>query len=175
MVQNNPDEEYRLVAAVLCFAGHWRLQDKLGRKLSETHGPVPHYDPAVAKRVNRVFDHLKPAMPAYRINWSVVTRPDLFAPDPAPERRKTSDVDVTLYLRVERQSFVRLPKSNAIVFGIRTCISLLSGLSHEETQELAKSVAQHSESMREYKGGSDFFDVLKRRLSAHIDVGAPTK
>ena len=35
------DGLYRLIGGVLCFPSSWVLRDKLGRPISEVHGPVP--------------------------------------------------------------------------------------------------------------------------------------
>ena len=168
MVKTGEEDEYRLTAAVLCFPGHWRLSEKLGHPMSHIHGPVPHYDQSIAKRVNRVFDALRPETPLFRINWAVVTRPDLFTPWPAKDRVKTSETTLPIYLRIERQSFVRLPKTQAIVFGIRTSIAPLEALTASEAQALQDTIRSHTDPMYTYKGGRPFFQTLTQRLESLI-------
>ena len=172
MAKNAGDTEHRLVSAVLCFPAHWRLAEKLGRGISQIHAPVPHYDPGVARRVNRVFDAIRPEAPLFRINWAVVTRPDLFTPHPAPNRVKQSEPNIPIYIRIERQTFLRLPISQAIVFGIRTSISPLSGLIADEADALRTAIVRQTDATFAYKGGRDFFHTLIGRLDALIEDGS---
>ncbi len=57
-----------LVAAALCFPSEWTLAEKLGRGLPAIHAPVASYDPAIARRVQRLFDGLRPGSPLERSN-----------------------------------------------------------------------------------------------------------
>lgn len=111
-----------LTAAVLCFPLHWTLSEKLGRPLARIHRPVPGYDDAVARRVDRLFDGLRPGRPIERTNGVVVPDAVLFRPAPeahhgtAPlaERRRGG------FYRSERQCLLRLPQSGAVLFSIHT-------------------------------------------------------
>jgi hypothetical protein len=68
--------------------------------------------------------HVRSGHIAVRLNWSVGADPALFQ----PQGKWRTDVDATitgqnagqrLFLRVERQSFRRLPVTGAVLFGIR--------------------------------------------------------
>lgn len=106
---------YRLTAASLCAASFWRLEDKLGLPLVGIHTPVPGFKTHLADRVERVFEHIKADSPLWRANWSVVSSNALNQRKPA---RSPGAADA-LFLRVERQSLLRLPQSGAVVFSIR--------------------------------------------------------
>src|SRR3546814_15752544 len=66
-----------------------------------------------------------------RLNWSVMDDPALFQPaghgraghDPAITAENAGEM---LWLRIERQTFLRLPASGALVFGIRTIVDPLA-------------------------------------------------
>jgi hypothetical protein len=111
-------------AALLCFPSRWRLHEKLGRPLSAVHGPVPHYADRLASPVDRFMARLKPGHIASRLNWSVLDNPAMY--QPTGKWREQQNTAITsdnagenLYLRVERQTLRRLPRSGAILFGIR--------------------------------------------------------
>jgi len=111
-------------AAILCFPSRWRLHEKLGKPLAEVHVRVPHYAERLATPVDRFMAKVKPGHIASRLNWSVLDDPAMF--QPAGKWREAENAAVTpenagesLYLRVERQTLRRLPRSGAIVFGIR--------------------------------------------------------
>jgi len=112
-------EEYVLTSAILCFPSRWSLAEKIGHPLTAIHGPVPDYTEDLAKRVNRVFVGVKVGLPLWRANWTVHDHAELHQPSGGWRREEGGD---TLYIRVERQTFVRLPKTQAVVFGIRTFI-----------------------------------------------------
>jgi hypothetical protein len=111
-------------AALLCFPTRWRLHEKLGRPLSSVHGLVPYYGERLASPVDRFMAKLKPGHIASRLNWSVLDNPAMY--QPTGKWREQQDTAITsdnagenLYLRVERQTLRRLPRSDAILFGIR--------------------------------------------------------
>lgn len=146
--------EYVLVGAALCFPAGWRLSDKIGRPLTDIHGPVPYYDDDLAKRVNRIFDGIKAEQILLRFNWSVPTNPDLHAPPGAFTSHEKPVDETTHYLRVERQTLRRLPNTDAVAFGIRTTVSPLRGLKPEEARRLLDELNKQDAEMTEYKDGS---------------------
>lgn len=127
-LMEKPGDRYILSAAVLCFPAHWSLAEKIGRPLVEIHAPVPGYAEKLGSPVERLFDRLEPERPVQRMNWSLVDTAELFLPP--SHRTRPADIEPDragdqLRLRVERQTFRRLPKSRAVVFGIRTYINPL--------------------------------------------------
>ena len=114
---------YRLEAASLCFPSHWRLHDKLGRSLAAIHAPVPHYDVELEAKVDTFFDRLRTDRPVRRRNLSIHNHDELFRPEPhetpdsfAPD---PSGID-QVWLRSERQTLLRLPRTGAVLFTIKT-------------------------------------------------------
>jgi hypothetical protein len=124
IIQTEGDAPPRFTAAILCFPSRWRLHEKIGRPLSAVHGPVPHYAERLATPVDRFMAKVKPGHIASRLNWSVLDDPAMY--QPTGKWRETTNTAVTadnagerLYLRVERQTLTRLPRSGAVLFGIR--------------------------------------------------------
>jgi hypothetical protein len=114
----------RFTAAILCFPSRWRLNEKIGRPLTAVHGPVPHYAERLATPVDRFMAKVKPGHIASRLNWSVLDDPAMY--QPTGKWRETTNTAVTadnagerLNLRVERQTLTRMPRSGAVLFGIR--------------------------------------------------------
>ena len=117
--------ELRLTAGVLCFPNRWRLSDKLGRPMMAIHEPVPSYAERLGKPVDRFIGMLAPERPVWRLNWSLTDDPALF--QPVGHGRRDTDPDITpenagprIFLRVERQTLRRLPRTGAVLFTIRT-------------------------------------------------------
>jgi hypothetical protein len=147
---------YRLVAAVLCFPAHWRLADKLGRPLQAIHEPVPGFADRLADPVDRFFANIQATRPVWRLNWSLVDAPTLFRP---PEHRgnprpiSAEQAGRQLWLRVERQTLRRLPRSGDVVFGIHTYVDPLEAAidSPQAAQALAARIREMPDAMARYK------------------------
>jgi hypothetical protein len=154
LLQASP-QGYRLTAAVLCFPAHWRLADKLGRPLDAIHEPVPGFAARLARPVDRFFASLQAERPVWRVNWSLVDTPELFRPPEHRARPKKVDAaraGAQTWLRVERQTLRRLPACGDVVFGIRTYVEPLAGVSPEVAQALALRVREMPADMAAYKG-----------------------
>lgn len=123
--------EHVLTAAALCFPANWKLADKLGRPMTAIHAPVAHYDAALARRVQRIFDAMRPEQPLWRMNHLLYRDPDLFQ----PQRLRPATRETGRFVRCERQSLVKLPQSGAIVFGIHTIVVPVARLSSAEREE----------------------------------------
>lgn len=107
-------DEHVLTGAVLCFPANWTLAEKFLRPLSIIHDPVSEYDDNITRRVQRLFDGVRPGRPIWRYNALWYSNPDLFQPK-SPEKRVEGG-----YLRSERQCILRLPETQAVVFSIHT-------------------------------------------------------
>ena len=116
--------EHYLAAALLCFPASWTLSEKIGHPLSRIHLPVPDYDPNIAARVQRLFDGVQPGRPLWRANCFRYEDPALHHPRREADPRAPASPEAR-YLRSERQSLVRLPRSGAVVFAIHTVVEAL--------------------------------------------------
>ena len=117
-VMEKRGQQHVLTAAVLCFPASWRLADKIGRPLLAIHDPVPEY-PAIAARVQRLFDGVQPGRPLWRFNALRYGDPALHQPRSRVTPGETADHP---YLRSERQCVLRLPETRACVFSIHTYV-----------------------------------------------------
>lgn len=134
-------DEHVLRAALLTFPASWRLSEKLGYPLTNVHDPVESYDRDLARRVQRLFDALRPDQLLERANGLLYTDPELFQPNRKPEwQPQNGDV----WLRSERQVLRRLPMSNAVVFTIHTCVVPFAALSAAQQLWLHGRHSPHS-------------------------------
>lgn len=139
---------YHEEAFIATFPNGFSFRDKLSLPLAAIHKPVPGYASKLERSMDRYFAKLAVGTVVTRANWSITTHSRLFAEtgnhfykeDEALEgsqdeaevaARKLSyqrSVDLLrseikleqCRLRCERQTLHRLPKSGAIVFGIKT-------------------------------------------------------
>ena len=112
--------EHVLMGGCLCFPASWDLLEKFMKPLTFIHDPVPIYDEILAKRVERLLSSVRPEIPLMRGNTLRYTDPTLFLPkrNSDPDRKDIKGE----FIRSERQTLVRLPKSKAVVFSIHTYV-----------------------------------------------------
>lgn len=113
--------EHVLIGALLGFPASWTLSEKFGKPLMAIHGPVDAYDDLIAKRVQRLFDGVRPGRPLWRFNVLHYAKADLYHPRLEAEPR-LDDALPRPFLRSERQTILRLPKTKAVVFSIHTYV-----------------------------------------------------
>lgn len=126
-------DEHVLTGAVLCFPASWRLREKIGRPLTHIHVPVKSYTDDIARRVQRLFDGVRPERPIWRFNALWYEDPSLYQPRAESEPRPLTEAGQTPYLRSERQVLWRLPDSDAVLFTIHTFILKRESLDHLAT------------------------------------------
>jgi hypothetical protein len=145
-----------LVAGCVCFPNRWVLTDKIGHPVTAIHVPVPSYDAQLARPVERMMGSLPDGRILERSNWSVVQGGALFAPlhptDRSPDWEGTGDDP---WLRIERTTLRRLPRSGAVVFAIRTLTGPLDVIDTdpEAAGLLAKAIGQLPDEVARYKLG----------------------
>ena len=103
--------------------------------------------------MNRYFDHLSPRTAMERTNLFIQTNPNLFWNAPEGDTCERA-ADVTLgeiTVRRERQTFTRLPKSNAVLFTVRTYMTPLVELGDDELSALRGQIAGWEDEMKVYK------------------------
>lgn len=129
-------DEHVLTGAVLCFPSRWTLSEKLGRPLVAIHAPVPEYDATLASRVQRLFDAVRLEQPLWRANTLAYGEPRLFNP-----LREADDhslpKDAPPYVRSERQTLVRLPVGDTVIFSIHTYLVAMASLTAAQAYGLS--------------------------------------
>lgn len=110
-------EQLLLNAAVVCCPSRWMLSEKMGHNMLAIHEPVAKYADHVGAAVDTYFQRLTVEKPVWRSNWIIQDHPALFQPQiPSGSLVKTPD---ELWIRMERQTLRRLPKTGGILFTIR--------------------------------------------------------
>lgn len=128
-------DSHLLTAAVMCFPSSWDVREKIGRSIASIHGPVPEFD-SVSHTVERMLSAIRIEQPLGRANFLIYTDPELHQPR-GEGVAKPIDAQANRYIRVERQTFRRLPDTLAVVFAIHTYVVPESILSADEHALLA--------------------------------------
>jgi dimethylamine monooxygenase subunit A len=155
---DKPDREpLLLTAGILCFPNRWRLSEKIGLPMLGIHTPVSQYGEEIGAPTDSLLDRLKPGHPVWRMNWGIADNPTLHQPtghfDPNAGTR-VLDIGNDVVLRIERQTLIRLPKTGAVVFGIRTIVRTLNEVLFSDptvASRMATALDTLPDDMRAYK------------------------
>jgi len=153
LIKDPSTGDYLLQASATLFPAGWKLQERIGTSLANLHAPVPGWSSKLGAHVNRYFDHLSPRTAMERTNLFIQTNPNLFWNAPEGDTCERA-ADVTLgeiTVRRERQTFTRLPKSNAVLFTVRTYMTPLVELGDDELSALRGQIAGWEDEMKVYK------------------------
>ncbi|KAJ5743093.1 hypothetical protein N7533_010195 [Penicillium manginii] len=154
----NDEGEYYLAASASLFPTGWTVQERIGWTISRMHEPVPLWHQQVANSVSKFLVRLTPASPMERSNYFVeVKRPDenlfeiLYRPGSLCEKELNNPLPDEIIIRRERQTFRRLPRTNAIVFGVKTYLTPLDQLPMQELENLVTEMKTWPDHVSEYK------------------------
>ena len=139
------EDAYRLVGATVAYPTDWHPAAKLGLRLTELHRPIDGYAEQLASGVDHFMETLKTDKIFGRCNWFVAPTPTLrwIADRPAAlafAHVTPDNAGETLFVRCERQTLRRLPRTGAIVFTIGVHVLALGELSTANVERLASAV-----------------------------------
>ncbi len=174
------DGAWVLTAASLCAPSFFHAGEVIGKSLGQLHDPVSGFGDKLLGRVSRIFDALKPDQIVERRNWSVVASGDLFLPDSKPVRADqasimAADAGSALFVRMERQTLRRLPKTGGILFTIRIWRHDLNWLHAHPTRLHAFEMAwdqvmgDAGQTFRDYKGLGPLDPLVRKFLASTRD------
>ncbi|MEO1189729.1 MAG: DUF3445 domain-containing protein [Pseudomonadota bacterium] len=147
------DGAWRLAAGSVCFPSSWALADKFDRSMAEIHDPVPGFAGRMATMVDRIFDNLKPDQLVIRHNFSLYPNGDLDhrtgADRPRPGTWAKGRL-IDTYLRVERQTLMRMPDSGDILFTIKVMADPIAVLRDDpQGKDVARRVIADMRAIRQ--------------------------
>jgi hypothetical protein len=159
---------WHLAAGYVAFPSAWSLPEKAGLPMEGVHAHVPGFAGGTrnATMINRIFDNLQPDLPAVRMNWSIYPSGDLYWPPERGARAERAGFTASgNFIRVERQTLRRLPKTGGIVFTIRIYADPLARLKAlpdggRTARALADKLMEFSPEQLAYKGMVSKRDAL---------------
>ena len=123
------DSSASLIAGQLCFANGWSLDDKFDQPFLTIHMPAPNLIEPTMQTAQKLMERIQNAKPVWRCSWNfkIWNGLDLSSKYNAAynnELKETAsqltadNVGSLMYLRIERQTISRLPRSGCVLFGI---------------------------------------------------------
>ena len=179
LLQPAADRSYRITAGVVAFPTDWQLADKMGLPLTAVHAPIHGYSAQLASGVDHFFRTL-PAGPIFgRANWFVVpTVAWRYMPADGPARRfahvTAANACSTLFVRCERQTLRRLPRTGAVLFTIGIAVAPLRSLSDDAVHKVAAGIAAQSAGEHERRAGPFYAGALAGYARAREEMEGAT-
>lgn len=193
------DGELVFGAGAVLFPSGWSLAEKIGTVMDRVHQPVPMYLQELSMPVNAFLQRLTPERPFWRVNWSVKDTAVLYQPATeltvlqavagegvgaqahAELAADLAGVPVEqlgdrLFLRCERETLRRLPRTRAVIFTIRTHtrpLSVLAGRPADAQRLLDAAMALPEELVR-YKSMTALVPYMTAYLQSIVSVAQPT-
>ncbi|OCT46961.1 hypothetical protein CLCR_02451 [Cladophialophora carrionii] len=172
-----PDTKYILEAYVCCCPSGFDPREKLGKRLASIHEPVPGYSAKLEASMDRFFARLEVGKYVRRVNWAITTNGNLYSAGKGTNHAHEGDALSQLeevdsentFLRCERQTLHRLPKTKALVFAFKTYMYPIKDLKNEgRGEEVAEAIDGLKEGstpqMHFYKRGAVWGEAVKRYL-----------
>lgn len=159
------DGQDQITAASNAYSSSGRIVSSVGRSIPWAHKFVPTLNEQLGPRIDRVLGNIKVDAPVERFNWlltPIASR--LFPEDPHAANAVAVDkingalvedpacAGEILWIRVERQTLLRLPESGTLAFSIYTYSDPLSSIARdrESLEAMHRLIGSYSEDRMNY-------------------------
>ncbi|MGC7056740.1 heme-dependent oxidative N-demethylase family protein [Pseudomonas aeruginosa] len=149
-------------AGMVTCPADWSIKFDAGMNFTQWHSPVPMaHQLGVFERALKYLLNIQVDHPVRRLNWTMTVNPRLDTSSETfhewgAERAQVTAENVArlVHLRVELQFMPRLPRSNALLFGIRTYLISLEELASNPAWacRLHRVLRDLPEAIADYKG-----------------------
>ncbi|MFD2935855.1 heme-dependent oxidative N-demethylase family protein [Spirosoma flavum] len=173
-----------LVAGQLCFPNGWCLDDKFGKTFMGIHRPAPAMVQPTMQAAHKLLERIPAHRPIWRASWNfkITNQLDLSTQYSAGYNDDLAQLAPTLtpatigdqiFIRIERQTFTRLPRSGAILFGIHTYQNTLASeaTNTSKAQRMLGTLRTTPREMLDYKAIAPFEDALigflEEKIASH--------
>ena len=165
MLIQDIDGAQTITAASNAYSSSGRLVNSVGRNVAWAHEPVPQLTAKLGPRIDRMIGSIHADMPCERFNWQLTPLATKFFPHMAHAanadamrricddlRRNPQRAEELLWIRVERQTLLRLPESRAVAFTLHTFSDPLASLKSdvESLRAILTLIRSYSDDRLEY-------------------------
>ncbi|PCH35811.1 hypothetical protein WOLCODRAFT_140094 [Wolfiporia cocos MD-104 SS10] len=129
MARERDDGKMYFVGGLIVFPGSYLLSEKINKPLHEVHSSVPHINKMMMS-IERTMARFAPDRPFERSSWWIADDRQLFwhniVSGSVPEDLHPKD----LFLRIDHQTFRKLPRTKGIVFGVHPVLQRIGDLAN---------------------------------------------
>ena len=182
-LQDHRDDNLWMDAGMITTQADWSLDFDVGMSFHEWHAPVPlAHEKGIFDLALKFLLNLQLGAPVRRFNWTMTVDPLLdTSPETYPQWGPTrasltpETIGKRMHLRVELQTLIRLPRSNAIAFPIRCYLIKFDELVTVPKwgRRLHRVIRDLPEELAVYKGFARNRPMMLDYL-AQYDDGTPT-
>ena len=182
-LQDHRDDNLWMDAGMITTQADWSLDFDVGMSFHEWHAPVQlAHEKGIFDRALKFLLNLQLGAPVRRFNWTMTVDPLLdTSPETYPQWGPTrasltpETIGKRMHLRVELQTLIRLPRSNAIAFPIRCYLIKFDELVTVPKwgRRLHRVIRDLPEELAVYKGFARNRPMMLDYL-AQYDDGTPT-
>ncbi|KAL1938522.1 hypothetical protein VTO73DRAFT_11545 [Trametes versicolor] len=177
MARERPDGKVYLVGGLIGFPGTYLLSDTIDKHLEVLHRPVPDFNAKLLMSVERTLKRFKPDQSFERSSWNIMDDRNLFLHNIASNLPDKDLRPEDLWLRIDHQTFRKLPRTNAIIFGVRPIMRRIEDLADSPLVPLLleKVHTDSAEHLITYKGmpkyGHLLLPYLRKLTQSQIERG----
>jgi len=132
MQGDGADREYYLRASFSMGPAGWDIEERIGWPLRRIHHPVPMWQEKLRKPMDKFFCNLPVSDPVQRNTFFMQVDDTMFQQKPFPDWLPSPPKVEDIRIRIERQTLRRLPRSQAILFMVRTYLLPVVDLANEK-------------------------------------------
>lgn len=178
------DGQDQITAASNAYSSSGRIVSSVGRSIPWAHKFVPTLNDQLGPRIDRVLGNIKIDAPVERFNWLLTPIASRLFPED-PHAANTAAVDKinaalvedparagdALWIRVERQTLLRLPESGALAFSIYTYSDPLSSIAgdRESLAAMHRLIGSYSEERMNYAAMALIREPVLKWLESHLN------
>lgn len=167
-----------LTGAAVAFPTDWHLAEKIGKPMLAVHAPIDGYADQLATTVDKFMDGLRAPHVFGRTNAFVMANGDWrYLPTDTPEQRfagvAADNAGERLFVRCERETLRKLPKSGAIVFTIGVHVAPLGTLSDAGVARIAQSIEGFMEGEGDRRAAPHYAAALAGYADRRLDQSNP--
>jgi hypothetical protein len=173
LVLLSADDTARLIGGQLCFPNGWSLNSKWDQPLLAVHRSIPQPVKPSIQVAQRMMTRLRPNRPVWRSSWNFKLLRDLDQSDRESQRVQADyqqrapaltpeNIGSLIWLRIERQSFVKLPRSQQTLFIIHTYQSRLDteACEPDRARLMLSTLRTTPRALLDYKAVTPIEDIL---------------
>ncbi|KIY73213.1 hypothetical protein CYLTODRAFT_417183 [Cylindrobasidium torrendii FP15055 ss-10] len=167
MGKERDDGHVYFSGGLVAFPGFYTLAQYIGQPLEQVHKKIPHFNEKILMSVERTLKRFKEHEPFERTSWSMVDDRNLFLHSIiSSQRLQDSTHPKDMWLRMDHQTFRKLPRSNGIIFGVHVMLKRLEDLVETPLVPalLAKIHTDGDRALMDYKEDH----VYKERLMPYL-------
>jgi dimethylamine monooxygenase subunit A len=181
LVLLSADPDSTFVGGQLCFANGWAINDRLGKSFLEIHHHTPRATMPSVEAGARFLQMLKEGRTYWRMSWNFKLSDQMdqttkhipaYKADFARRAPKLTPEDAgrSVFIRIERQTFTRLPRSEGLLFGIHTYNSSVAEEATDpgRARSILNVVRGAPRDVKEYKAITPIEEPLVSFLQARV-------